>query len=201
MAENFVLVAGQLWLDLVNTEPFRDGRRVDLLSGFPELVRWLRATRVLTPAAARQAIARWGDTMEGERVWRAAVVLRTTLREGAERLEAGRPAGEPMIEAVNRILATRPAVTRLVRAGRGYVTRSEAIDEAAIHLLTPIAESAAWLLAHGNPALVRRCGGEHCVLHFYDTTKNHTRRWCSMEGCGSRAKAAAYYRRRRSSGG
>jgi predicted RNA-binding Zn ribbon-like protein len=67
-----------------------------------------------------------------------------------------------------------------------------------MHLLVPVAESAAWLLTRGEPGLVRRCDGEHCVLHFYDATKNRTRRWCSMDGCGSRAKAAAYYRRRRS---
>jgi predicted RNA-binding Zn ribbon-like protein len=58
-----------------------------------------------------------------------------------------------------------------------------------------VAESAAWLLADGDLGLLRRCGGEGCVLIFYDGTKNRTRRWCSMEGCGSRAKAAAYYRR------
>ena len=39
--------------------------------------------------------------------------------------------------------------------------------------------------------------GENCVRYFYDTTKNRRRRWCSMDGCGSRAKAAAYYRRRK----
>jgi hypothetical protein len=27
-----------------------------------------------------------------------------------------------------------------------------------------------------------------------------SRRWCSMDGCGSRAKAAAYYRRRHAKG-
>jgi predicted RNA-binding Zn ribbon-like protein len=35
-------------------------------------------------------------------------------------------------------------------------------------------------------------------LYFYDTTKNHTRRWCSMTGCGNRAKAAAFYERKKS---
>src|SRR5262245_52112099 len=146
MADGFVLVAGLLWLDLVNTEPVRDGARVDLLPGFPELVRWLRATRVLSETAARRALARWGGTIEGEQVWQEAVALRAALREGAERLAAGRPVGDAMIDAVNRILAARPAVTRLVRTGGGYVTRSEAVGAAAIHLLLPIAESAAWLL-------------------------------------------------------
>ena len=76
------------------------------------------------------------------------------------------------------------------------MTRSAPASESAMQLLAPVARSAAWLLEHGDPTLVRRCGGSGCVLLFYDTTKNHSRRWCSMEGCGSRAKAGAYYRRR-----
>ncbi|HNJ42487.1 MAG TPA: CGNR zinc finger domain-containing protein [Acidobacteriota bacterium] len=35
------------------------------------------------------------------------------------------------------------------------------------------------------------------MIYFYDTTKNHTWRWCSMSLCGNRAKAAAHYRRKR----
>ncbi|MFL5310303.1 MAG: CGNR zinc finger domain-containing protein [Myxococcales bacterium] len=61
----------------------------------------------------------------------------------------------------------------------------------------PVAESAAWLLEHGDPSLVRRCENDRCVLVFYDTTKNRRRRQCTMETCGSRAKSAADYRRKR----
>jgi len=198
MADSYVLVGGLLWLDLVNTEPLRGGRRVDLLPGFAELVRWLRAAGALSPPDERRAQQCWGGTAEGERIWREAVALRAALREAAERMAVGKPVSEGMLRAVNRVLASRPAVTRVIRAGRRYVTSEEPVGRAAMHLLVPVAQSAAWLLTRGDPNLVRRCDGEHCVLHFYDATKNRTRRWCSMDVCGSRAKAAAYYRRRRS---
>ena len=42
---------------------------------------------------------------------------------------------------------------------------------------------------------VRRCGSPRCVLLYYDTTKNRSRRWCDMAVCGNRAKANAHYRR------
>ncbi|WP_244166242.1 CGNR zinc finger domain-containing protein [Micromonospora saelicesensis] len=32
---------------------------------------------------------------------------------------------------------------------------------------------------------------------FYDTSRNGTRRWCSMDGCGARAKAARHCQRQR----
>ena len=34
-----------------------------------------------------------------------------------------------------------------------------------------------------------------CVLWFYDTTRNGTRRWCFMAICGNRAKAHRHYDR------
>jgi len=39
------------------------------------------------------------------------------------------------------------------------------------------------------PDRIRRCQNPGCVLWFFDTTRNGTRRWCSMEVCGNRAKA------------
>ena len=44
---------------------------------------------------------------------------------------------------------------------------------------------------------VKQCAGRGCSWLFLDTSKNGSRRWCEMEVCGSRAKARAYYARRK----
>jgi predicted RNA-binding Zn ribbon-like protein len=44
-----------------------------------------------------------------------------------------------------------------------------------------------------SPDRIKQCAHEHCVLWFYDTSKNGARRWCSMALCGNRAKAARHY--------
>jgi predicted RNA-binding Zn ribbon-like protein len=62
-------------------------------------------------------------------------------------------------------------------------------------LFAPLAHSAAKLFASGDHNRVRKCG--QCVLHFHDTSKKGTRRWCSMQLCGNRLKVAAYAARRR----
>lgn len=195
-SSDFPLVGNLLCLDLVNTEPVRGAERVDLLRTFGDLVLWLQAAAVPPADQVRQAARRAGRA-ESRAVLREALALRGALRAGAERLAEGEPAGEEMVRAVNRVLASRPGYSELVRQGRGWVSRVRPVAASARHILVPIAESAAWLLEHGDPSLVRRCEGSGCVLFFYDTTRNRSRRWCSMEGCGSRAKAAAYYRRTR----
>ncbi|HZD77839.1 MAG TPA: CGNR zinc finger domain-containing protein, partial [Acidobacteriaceae bacterium] len=56
----------------------------------------------------------------------------------------------------------------------------------------PLAEAAAAFLATANFDLVRACEGVECVLWFYDRTKAHRRRWCSMGVCGNRAKIVRF---------
>ena len=200
MAE-YPLLANLLCLDLVNTEPLRDGARVDLLPDFSAVVRWLVAAGALDEAGGRRALARWGGRPAGSAVLAEVRALRASLAAGVERIVEGDRAGRVTVDAINRVVATRPACRRLVVEGDRFVSRVEPVRASAAQLLVPIAESAVWLLEYGEPGLVRRCGGPDCVLYFYDTTRNHSRRWCSMEECGSRAKAGAYYRRQHPAAG
>jgi len=64
-------------------------------------------------------------------------------------------------------------------------------------LLVPVAEAVANLLAEGDFSLVRKCESADCTLWFYDRTKSHHRRWCSMAQCGNRMKVAAFRARRK----
>jgi predicted RNA-binding Zn ribbon-like protein len=64
-------------------------------------------------------------------------------------------------------------------------------------LLVPVAEAMAELLETGDYQLVRRCENPNCTLLFYDRTKSHRRRWCSMAICGNRMKVAAFRARQR----
>jgi predicted RNA-binding Zn ribbon-like protein len=79
-------------------------------------------------------------------------------------------------------------------------TRHQDADGTPAQAVTLLAEAAARLLTEKDLTLVRRCENPACVLHFYDTSKNHRRRWCSMEICGNRMKVAAHYRRHRGEG-
>jgi predicted RNA-binding Zn ribbon-like protein len=63
-----------------------------------------------------------------------------------------------------------------------------------LHKLT---QAAAELLTSPRLLDVRRCEGPPgCGWLFLDTTKNHSRRWCSMQDCGNRAKMRRYQERK-----
>jgi predicted RNA-binding Zn ribbon-like protein len=44
---------------------------------------------------------------------------------------------------------------------------------------------------------LRRCDDQGCGWLFLDTTRNHSRRWCSSRDCGNRDRARRHYTRSR----
>ncbi len=66
-----------------------------------------------------------------------------------------------------------------------------------------MALSATGLLTSGELGRIKECPHEEggCGWLFYDASKNRSRRWCDMAGCGSRVKMRRMYARRRSERG
>ena len=81
----------------------------------------------------------------------------------------------------------------------GGVAWSWEVDKDALDWpLYPIARSAATLLTSPERARVGECADDRgCGYLFLDTSRNRSRRWCSMEDCGNRAKAILHYERKR----
>ncbi len=66
------------------------------------------------------------------------------------------------------------------------------------NLLAPLYSviySAAQLLLSDQLAHIGVCANSGCGWLYLDTSKNKNRRWCTMQVCGSRAKAKEYYYR------
>jgi predicted RNA-binding Zn ribbon-like protein len=70
------------------------------------------------------------------------------------------------------------------------------VDESFDALLWPIVHSAGELPLSEELDHVKECPS--CGWLFLDTSKNQSRRWCSMNTCGARDKMRRYHRRRRS---
>jgi predicted RNA-binding Zn ribbon-like protein len=66
-------------------------------------------------------------------------------------------------------------------------------------VLWPVVLAAADLLTSGDRARIHECAGPGCGWLFLDTSRNRRRRWCTMQGCGNRAKARRFYERARDS--
>jgi predicted RNA-binding Zn ribbon-like protein len=61
--------------------------------------------------------------------------------------------------------------------------------------LRPVVHAAVELLTHGPLGRVKTCG--NCRWLFLDQSRNGSRRWCSMEECGTQMKGRRFVERRR----
>ncbi|GAA2457278.1 CGNR zinc finger domain-containing protein [Streptomyces glaucus] len=167
------LTGEPLALDLLNTRWVREGAVQDLLTGTDGLAVWLGANGLDGRFAADAATLR--------HLLRA----RDALRAAVDGPPAEGAAGVDAVLAHGRIRAT------LTADGPGEVPE-----------FRDPSWGPAWLAARDYlrllataPDRIRACAHESCVLHFFDTSRNGTRRWCSMAMCGNRAKASRHYAR------
>ncbi len=193
----FLFVGNYLCLDFINTEIVEAGQPVDRLNSFDSLVAWLVQSETVDEKQAEEILVNWKNSREAEATFRDATELRARLHEMAERLAKGRTVSQSTVAAINEWLAHQTGHAELKRVRGGFEKRFQAEFREPAQLLWPVAESACDLLCYADLTLVKKCENPACVLFFYDTTKNHSRRWCSMSACGNRIKAATHYQRLR----
>ncbi|RKH06628.1 CGNR zinc finger domain-containing protein [Corallococcus carmarthensis] len=121
------------------------------------------------------------------------------LREALYRLAVARLRSEGLDSKdralVNRWAAEPPPAPQLGPEGLTW-TRG------GVHsLLAAVARDGVELLGGPLAERIRNCEGESCALLFVDTSRSGQRRWCSMSGCGNKAKVEEFRRRQRGEGG
>ncbi|WP_299867293.1 CGNR zinc finger domain-containing protein [uncultured Roseobacter sp.] len=102
----------------------------------------------------------------------------------------------PMIGQLNRLMSRGALTLQLAQSEtEGFDCKIKHRIQTADDLLPRIAAACAELISEADFTHVKRCEGSGCTLFFRDMSKNHKRRWCSMEVCGNRAKVAAHRKR------
>jgi predicted RNA-binding Zn ribbon-like protein len=95
------------------------------------------------------------------------------------------------------VTALRGATDRLGFTVRATAAASleVAATSPAGRALAPLAGTLMAAQADGTWPRVKACARDSCRWLFYDTTRNHSRTWCTSTTCGSREKAKRYYHR------
>jgi predicted RNA-binding Zn ribbon-like protein len=176
-------------LELLNTRAVpAPGVQVELIGDGAGYLAWL--TRAgLIEERDRAAIEEMFSPAELDEVAAAARDLRERLRFAvtAWMKDPLAPIPPEVIDELNTVLAAGQRFAQLHTDDTGgLLVHDHHRWTHLAHLLVPVAEAWARLLADGEPTLVRQCEG--CTIIFYDRTKAHRRRWCSMALCGNREK-------------
>ncbi len=189
------LLGGRLALDLANLPSLSASGSSNGLS-WEELIGFLQATQIVSPERGEELLALTeSDPQSAFELLNRAQRLRNSLRLAFDSLAKKQRISRESVEPVNEILRVTEGHDELVESARSwrieYVARESSLD----WLLAAVARSAAELITEGEATRVRLCANPACTLFFYDNSRTHRRRWCSMSLCGNRHKVAAFARR------
>ena len=196
------LVAGCPCLDFVNTVGWR-GRpeATEHLRSYGDFLVWSRIAGLLRDTEARTLARRSRrHPSNAEEALRRVRALREALHRLLTDRVASRPPSASALRLVNRELARAPDRCRLaMRRGR-LAWATHGASDGLLRPLWPVLWSATDLLTAPTTAseTVKECAGDGCGWLFLDTSRNGSRRWCSMSYCGNRAKASRFYARSKS---
>lgn len=183
------MVGDHLALDLLNTEAADNGETVDYWTSGDDVLAWL-ARHGVTPAP--------GSRIDSAALLAQAQALRALARKLIVRHKEGKDGAIAPLNAYLHAALSAPHLARDAE-GRLALTRTPGADAVAT-MLGRLAEAVAQLLVDGDVALIKQCEHPDCILWFYDRTKAHKRRWCSMALCGNRYKAAQFRKKGSSAG-
>ncbi|MFD6891732.1 CGNR zinc finger domain-containing protein [Streptomyces sp. NPDC059957] len=175
------LLGEPLSIDLLNTRWIDSTGWHDLLDSVEGLRIWLESPHVRQELAERPAVA-------DDETLSAILQVRSALDDV---IDVPAPWGEGIVGGLNAVLAHGRVRRLLLPEGAGTTIE---VDAPSWLAGWTAAEDFLRLLGE-RPERIRPCANPECILHFYDISKNGTRRWCSMAACGNRAKANRHYAR------
>jgi len=193
--DGFLFVGNDVALDFLNTRPVLDAEPVELLPDFKALVRWFQVADLVSSREAEELERRWAESLRARRIVQSIREFRETIRKELFEWERHGIVHRSAINELNAMMARHPMRSRLCTSGQGLVTQPYFVPQQPEDLIAPLAYSVATLFSAADRTRIRKC--DQCVLHFYDTSRKGTRRWCSMRLCGNRLKVAAYAARKR----
>ena len=190
--------AGDLSLDFANTSNWHaSSHPVEGLTNILDLIAWGRQAGVLSPQSAEQLHRHAVDQPhEMARYYHLAIQVREAIYHIFSHRYAGDPIPEADLALFNDLVREAMAHRQLVPSGDTFRWTWTPDVQGINLILWSVVLAAAELLASPMLSRVRECEDDRgCGYLFIDMSKNHSRRWCSMESCGNRAKAKRHYSR------
>jgi predicted RNA-binding Zn ribbon-like protein len=192
------IVGGNLALDLINTQNGPAGRppEDDALRDYADVLAWARYVGALTTRESDRLLRRSRrDPDAADAMFRRTVATRDDLYESFSAVARGSRPPATAIARLQRDEADALTHAELVPGVDGYDWTWPHDDDLG-RPLWPVIHAAVTLLTNGPLDRVKGCAS--CRFHFVDESKNRSRRWCSMDDCGTEDKVRKYVARRAS---
>lgn len=193
--ETLEIIGGSLCLDFANTINSRREPEHDYLEKYSDLVDWAIKVGVLSTPQGEWVQSRAKlDEINTREALKKALELRELLFQLFSNLSRQSEPPREMVRAFINLYSESISHGILQKYGDAFIVDWE-MEAGFDALLWPIIYSAGQLLLSEKLVRLKECPG--CGWLFIDTSKNQTRRWCSMNACGTRDKMQRYHRKLR----
>jgi predicted RNA-binding Zn ribbon-like protein len=196
-SDNFSVMGGRLCLAFANTVHYYGGEDPrDELAAYADLVSWCKRAGVITEGEmrhlGREAQRRLHEAAE---IFNKAIELRGSIYRVFSAVADGRQPAKADLLILNASVSEALAWLQIITTPKGFIWSWKEDKDNIARILWPVARSSAELLTSDQLNRLRECSGNNCTWLFMDTSKNQSRKWCSMSGCGNRAKSHRHYNR------
>ncbi|MER8491550.1 CGNR zinc finger domain-containing protein [Mesorhizobium australicum] len=188
------MLGGAPALDLANTLHWRDGAEIDCIPSYQDLLvfcipalllsenegRVLERRAVTYPRVARDVHLE---------VLKLRAALKSWLNVCAKNFGHGVASQAVALRSFHKAIGQAGGPACL---GDILNLQSASANERLYLPLRRSAAAAAMLVLFPSGNDIRRCEADNCGGFFIDDSRSKPRRWCSMDSCGNRAKAARY---------
>lgn len=193
--------AGHLVLDFVNTLEWRNSHAPDeSIRGLEDFLNWARQGKLLRDEEIKviASDAKY-DAKKTSSILYRVLEVRETLYRIFSNVVAGLMPADGDLEILNKAVADSMKKIKLEWGGDGFIWRWQSEKDRIERLIWLITQDAVNLLTGDLLDRIGECADDRgCGYLFIDTSKNRSRKWCSMDACGNRAKARKHYQRTKS---
>lgn len=188
------LEGGHPALDLANTVDWRYTEHpVEWLGDYTAVVAWAIRTGLLAENEAAAVLTAVSCSAgQAEETYYRIILFRESIHGLFSAVATRKRTAPTELDELNRWLSRAMASSSIERSPSGFVwtfDRARTLE----WFLYPVIKSTAELLSEGPLDRIKQCATPECGWLFLDSSKNNSRKWCSMQSCGNRAKARRHY--------
>ncbi|WP_202077932.1 CGNR zinc finger domain-containing protein [Caldalkalibacillus salinus] len=191
------LLGGRLCLDFANTVSWHDSseKSQEMLTSYEKLVNWSLHANILKKQQSLSLLKKAENRpSKAKEVLHQAIELRESIYRIFSLVSNNETPASKDLSILNKALGNAYGRLRVVPDENKFSLEFIDCEETLDGMLPPIIQSAIDILISGKElSRVKKCEGAPCGWLFLDTSRNRSRRWCSMSDCGNRAKAKRFY--------
>lgn len=195
-----ILIAERLCLDFANTVGWHNGDNPkERLINYEKLVGWSRHAKILNIPQEKRLLEKANrHSDQAEKTLEEAIELREAIFRLFRSIAAGQKTDSFDLAILNKYLTKAYSLAEITPKDNKFALTFRDGENELDCMLWPIVQSAIDLLLSGNLNRVKQCEGDPCGWLFFDSSRNKSRRWCSMADCGNREKARRHYKKKNS---